>query len=474
MIRPPTMEAAAKAGRTGASLWRYVAVNGQRAQQRGELMAETAADVRASLRRIGLQVIDVKPMKQRRRPATPATGTTERDHKASHAGSFLRAVGDDVFAWWCRRCRAQRASNRAEFYDSLSTMLASGLPLLEAMQTLVESRDEDHVVVSHANESRSNSKTQSSSSRAVFVQMREQLRGGESLAESMRGHPTWFDAIDIAIVEAGQHSGMLADVLAGLAQRQERSSEVAHKLVGALAYPLLVMLVGLGVVVFLSVKTLPDLTKILVDAKIPIPALTAKVMWFGQMLASHWLTLVIAIVGLGGALIVLPRIFARSSASSHPWFATITSRLGAPRFVRRMLIGSFVGSGGLADLLRSGVPMVEALRVLAPAQRSPHLRKTLLLAAERVERGEELSAAFDDRRWFDAEMRRLLDIGQASGELDDMLLRIGARYERRAKRLIDRMTAFLEPAVLLLLAVMVGTVVMAAILPLIALQQIIK
>lgn len=447
-------------------LWRYVAIDKQRAQQRGELMAETAADVRASLRRIGLQVIDVKPLRRRMK------NLASSNEASRPIASTWRALSGDVYAWWCRRCRTRHASNRAEFYDSVATMLSSGLPLLEAMQTLVESRESESTP---RNRKSGGGRGCGGGGRgAVCVEMREQLRGGGSLADAMRGHPTWFDAIDIAIVQAGQHSGMLAGVLAGLAQRQERSSEVAHKLAGALAYPLLVMLVGLGVVVFLSVKTLPDLTKILVDAHIPVPGLTAKVMWFGQALAAHWMLLAMIIVGGMLAMIVAPRLIARSSAQFPSWFVAFASRFTAPRFLRRLRIGSLVGEGGLADLLRSGVPMVEALRVLAPAQRSAPLRRTLIQAAHRVERGDELSSALDDPRWFDAEMRRLLDIGQASGELDDMLLRIGARYERRAKRLIDRLTAFLEPAVLLLLAVMVGTVVMAAILPLLALQEIIQ
>ena len=93
-------------------------------------------------------------------------------------------------------------------------------------------------------------------------------------------------------------------------------------------------------------------------------------------------------------------------------------------------------------------------------------------AADRVERGEELAEAMDDEIWFDAEFRRLLAIGQSTGELDSLLERIGQRYARQAKRLIDRLAALLEPCVILTLAVLVGLVVMAAILPLLRLQEV--
>lgn len=454
--RSPAVTNAADAPSGGSVLWRYVAIDGGKAHRQGELTARCAADVRASLRRIGLQVIDVRPVR------------AARTRSSNGRLSLLR---DDLHAWWCKRCRAQRSSNRAELYDSLATMLASGMPLLEAMQTIIESRDDAAPANGHAVASRRN-RAPRRRGVAMFVSLREQLRDGESLASAMRGHPDWFDVIDIAMVEAAEHSGTLPSILAGLALRQERSNELSHKLLGALAYPLLVMLVGLGVVIFLSVKTLPDLAKILTDARLPVPALTARVMWFGQFLAGHWALL--GLLGVVGALasVVAPRMLGRLSVDAPPWVIRMSARIGPPRILRRLLVGSLVAA--LSELLRSGVPMVDSLRVLAPTIRSQRLRRTLTDAAQRIERGEDLSAALDDGRWFDAEMRRLLDIGQASGELDDMLTRIGARYERRAKRLIDQLTALLEPLVILILAVLVGTVVISAILPLIALQEIIR
>ena len=100
------------------------------------------------------------------------------------------------------------------------------------------------------------------------------------------------------------------------------------------------------------------------------------------------------------------------------------------------------------------------------------MARQLHTAADRVERGDELAAAMDDEHWFDGEFRGLLAIGQATGELDSLLERIGRRYARQAERLIDRLAALLEPSVILTLAVLVGLVVMAAILPLLRLQEV--
>jgi type II secretory pathway component PulF len=127
---------------------------------------------------------------------------------------------------------------------------------------------------------------------------------------------------------------------------------------------------------------------------------------------------------------------------------------------------------GLSELLRAGVPAVEALRVLAPSVGVANLRARLDEAASRIERGEQLAEAMDDPHWFDAEFRRLLAVGESAGELDRMLSRIGERYERRARLLIDRLAALLEPAVILALAAVIGVVVIASVLPLLRLQEV--
>ena len=117
------------------------------------------------------------------------------------------------------------------------------------------------------------------------------------------------------------------------------------------------------------------------------------------------------------------------------------------------------------------VVALEALRVVAPTANGG-LRGALNDAAERLEQGAELDHAFDETIWFDAEFRRLLEVGQSSGELPEVLTRLSRRGERRTRRLLDRLTTLLEPAVILALAALVGLVVMAAVLPLVRLQEI--
>ncbi len=409
-----------------SELWRYtaVAIEGDHAPQQGELAGDTAADVRAALRRIGLQVIEVKPIRRR----------------STSTGSWVAPLREALH----RHFRRRRIQDRAELYDGMATMLRSGLPLLETVDVLSENA---------ATRGRRNAR------RAMLVELRERLRSGGSLAAALGSHPDWFDVAEVAMVEAGQHGGTLPEVLIRLSDRCQRSGALGQKLIGALAYPAIVAVVGLGVVIFLSVKTLPDLVAILDQSGIETPVLTRLVMGFGGALASwSWLILIVAVLGAVALAIGGTVIWGREG--SGQWTPLVVRRMGAARV-----------SLQLSELLRSGVPMVDALHVLAPTA-PPTLRHRLNQAAHAVERGDDLADALHDGRWFDGEFRRLIQIGQMSGELDELLDRIGHRYERQSTRLIDRLAALLEPAVILSLAVLIGFVVMAAVLPLVRLKEV--
>jgi len=402
------------------AVWRYKAVpiDGG-AMRSGELAGDSAADVRAALRRARLQVVRISAIKTRSRT------------------QWLEPIE--------RHLRARRRERKADVFDSLATMLDSGLPLLESLDALVDS-------------SRGRLRT-------MLVQVRESVRAGSSLSSALEAHAAWFDEVEVALVGAGQHGGDLGGVLRSLADRHARSGALTQRLIGALAYPALVACVGMGVVVFLSTRTLPDLVAILAGADVATPRLTAAVMWTGRSIADYG----VALVGALLATAVPAWIALRSKGNRWRWTKRLTP------VVARRITGARL-CAALAELLRAGVPLVEAIRVLAPTiggLGASSLRASLALAADRIERGDGFAEALDDSLWFDAEFTRLVSIGESAGELDTLLGRLAERYERRSRVLIDRLAALLEPAVILVLAVLVGLVVMAAVLPLLKLQEVI-
>src|SRR5262245_31245605 len=204
------------------TLFRYRAIplaGAARALQAGELAGDSAAEVRASLRRLGLQVVELREARR----------------------LSLRFAGDGLNQYLRRR----RLTLRAELYDSVATLLESGTPLLAALEAVIRGEAGRRSVV-----------------RSLAIELREAVRSGSSLGRAMRAHPTWFGAEDVAIVEAGEHVGTLARSLSSLAARSERASDLRSKIAGALAYPAIVAVVGIGAFLFLATKTLPELAKI--------------------------------------------------------------------------------------------------------------------------------------------------------------------------------------------------------------------
>jgi type II secretory pathway component PulF len=304
--------------------------------------------------------------------------------------------------------------------------------------------------------------------RRALVAMREELRSGASLSVAMGFCPSWFDPAEVAMVEAAQLGGTLPTVLRELAERQERSAKLGQRLVSAMAYPAIVACVGLGVVVFLATKTLPQLSGILVSAKLEVPRLTVAIMAIGQALARWWWLLGAVVVGsLVGLSVGLPALMTRMGPERRSRFDRLI-----PLAIRRLAVARAILR--VAELLRSGVPLVESLRVAAPAHRALTVGLSLALAgaADRIEQGSDVATALEQPAWFDAELRRLVAVGEAGGELESVLVRLGERYERQVARLVDRLASTLEPTVIVVLAALVGTVVMAAILPLVRLQEV--
>lgn len=392
------------------------------ASRAGEMVADSASDVRASLRAIGWQVVDLKQVRRTR------AGTGILQHRlAAHL-------------------RRRRVTERSDFFDALATLIDSGVPILEAVTTI-------------------NAATQSGSRarRRMLQTVASDLHAGNSLAASCRVHPGWFDDVDLAMLDAGQEQGNVAAVLRSLATRHATADVLTQKVIGVLTYPALVAVAGIGVVVFLSTRTLPQFAGMLDDAGVAVPRLTTIVMQTGQFIAAQWLVLLALTALTGLAALIAPALLARRGGDRVLEWLT-------PRFFRRL--GAAKLAARLAELTRSGLPMDRALRIVAPTLGNPLLSAHVTRAADQVQSGTDLADAFDAPRWFDSEFCRLIDVGQASGELDTILDRVADRYMRAAERQLNRLTALLEPAVILLLAGFIGIVVVAAVLPLARLQEI--
>jgi len=411
------------------SSWRYKARNPDTLEiVSSVIQADTDTAARSALRKAGLRPIQIKPIR----------------------GSMLgQSTLADVSH---RHLRSRRVHLKADLYDSLATLLDAGIPMAMALRTMASS---------------------SSRRRSISTlthSLADSIHSGTALGDALSEHPGWFDDAEIAMINAGQQSGEMSSILKRLAERQSRSGELSSKLAGALAYPLLVTIIGIGVTMFLSTKTLPQLVGILIDAGIDPPRLTMWVMWTGQTAWAHgmWILLGLVLAMAFGAAGF--RLWRRRTDGKIP--ATVSKII--PSVLIRIQTSEAMLS--LAELLDTGVTLVDALRIVAPTMRGvlgASLAGVFENAAAKIEQGQTVSCIFDDPVWFAEEHRQLMSAGEAAGELNHTLERIGNRDLRSARRLLDRFAAMIEPAAIVGLAILVGTVVMAAILPLIRLQEIV-
>lgn len=409
------------------TLWRYKAVTAGGLSRKGELSADTDVSARASLRRIGLTVLDVRPV---------------AGERVRMPVSFALSLHGML--------RARRRDAKAEVLDALATLLASGVPLAEGLGTLAGSR------------------SKRSGMRRMLLQVEDAIRSGTPLADAFESQPSWFDAAEVAVVRAGQARGELAHALRSLADRHTRTGELAGKLASALAYPAIVAVAGVAVVVFLSLGPLPRLVGILDQAGVQPPALTAGVIAIGDLLAQWWTVVLAAVI----SMFLLSAWMVRAISSSERGWPGPLRQL-VPHALRGMALASLAGE--LQSMTRLGVPLTEALRAAARTFNGPatlSLRSNLERAASRVEAGERLSQALDDPHWFADDMRRLIEAGETAGELPDLLQRLADRLERKARRLTDRLAGLIEPAAIIMLAAMIGVVVLSAVLPLLKLREV--
>ncbi|MCA9293227.1 MAG: type II secretion system F family protein [Phycisphaerales bacterium] len=402
------------------AIYRYIAItptaSGKPLHKRGEIAADSPYQVRATLRQMGLLPQRVDEV--RRRP---------------HAG-LLRGRLTHML-------RDRRTAAVAELFDGLGALLGSGVTLTDGLELL-------------AGASRARAST-------LCRSLAERVRHGDGLAEALAPHADWFTPVDVAIIRAAEESGTLGETLCELAESLSHRDELRTRLATALAYPALLLVFGLGVVIFLTTVTLPQLAAVLADAQVALPRSTQVLLGFGRAITQHPF-----LVGTALALAVTSFVF----LMRQPRFARI--RLKAPVLgpasMRAQLAAA---SATLARLLRAGVGFAESIGLVTPTLGNAALRHAFEQLRKDLAAGRSISQSLATDGLFEPVFCRVIEVGEESGELPDTLARLAERYRATAKRSIDRLAAILEPAAILILAAGVGFVVYAAIAPMLRITQ---
>ena len=392
------------------AVFAYRATTAAAAAVSGTLVADTPRQAREVLADRGLTVRSV---------------VRRHDRPASAAG-----------ARWGRR---RLATKTVGFTRDLATLLAVGVPLADGLSTLAEQATGPF--------------------RSVLLQLQDRVASGAGLATAMGEQPAAFDELDVALAGVGEAAGNLDVVLDRLADFKEARSAARNRVGTALIYPGIVFVVAVSVSVLLMTFVVPKLIAPLVESGRPIPPITRVVKAVSDALVHY---------GWAGAIAAAVAGAALGYAINTPRGRVVRDRL----VLRVPVLGDAARKQGiarvavvLATLLRSGIVFVRAVEIAARTTGNGVLRDALGRLAAAVTTGADVAAAVRGTGAFPPMVVQMFAVGQQSGRLEDMLDRLAADYDRQVRTLTTRLTTILEPALILLLVALVGSIALATLLP---------
>ncbi|AER55191.1 general secretion pathway protein F [Pseudoxanthomonas spadix BD-a59] len=327
------------------------------------------------------------------------------------------------------------------FTQQLATLLGAGQPLDRALTILLELPDEDKA-------------------RNTVADIREAVRGGAPLSTALERQHGSFSRLYINMVRAGEAGGSLHDTLQRLAEYLERSRALKARVVNALIYPaILLVVVGLAML-FLLGYVVPQFSQMYESLDVVLPWFTRIVLAIGQFVAGWWLALVV----IPAALVLWAERKRRDTAFRDRFDAWILQRRLIGPLLARLETARLART--LGTLLRNGVPLLGALGIAGKVLGNRALAADVQGAADAVKNGRALSASLGAGKRFPRLALQMIQVGEESGALDTMLLKTADTFEAQTAQALDRMLAALVPAVTLVLAAVVGAVIIAVLVPL--------
>jgi len=351
----------------------------------------------------------------------------------------------DLFAVFKR----PSGSDTAVMTRQLATLVRAGVPLVDSVQALTEQVENEQLS-------------------RILTSVRESLNAGTSFAKSLEAHPRVFQPLFVNMVAAGEASGTLEAVLERLADFMEGQSRLRGKVAGALAYPLLMAVIGTGLVGFLMVAVVPKVTSVFDSLGQALPWYTQLLITVSNIVSGFWWLL----IGGGGLAVYLFQRWKRTPGGKMRWD---TFRLNAPLFGRLTLLVAVARfSRTLATLLSSGVQLLPAMEIGRHVLENAKLESVVSEAIGSIRGGESIAEPLKRSKAFPPMVTHMIAVGEKTGQLEAMLENVSRAYEADVETRVTALTSLLEPIMIVLLGGMVGFIAMAILMPLIQMNQLVE
>jgi type IV pilus assembly protein PilC len=391
----------------------------------GVVSAKSQTDAVADLRRRNLIVLEISQ-------------TAAAQEKKEGGGGFLGSL-----------TKTRPSGTREQiviFTRQLSTMISAGVPLLESLEVLQEQAD-------------------TAGFRLVLDRVIESVRGGSDLSASLEKFTGVFPSIYVSMVRAGEVSGQLDEILVRLAEYMEAAEKLKRDIRAAMTYPVISLVLVLGITMFLMIGIVPKFQDIFDTLEIDLPGITQTVLSMSHGLKNNIGMVIAAVAGLVGLFLV----WKRSAAGRRQWdWAVLHFPVFGPLF-RKVALSRF--SRTFATLIKSGVPILGALEIVAETAGNAVIAEVVENAKENVRQGHTLAEPLMESKVFPPMVTRMVQIGEKSGSLEQLLEKISDFYDDQVSAAVKTLTSMIEPIMIGIMGFLVGGIVLAVFLPIFELQK---
>lgn len=395
----------------------YVAVNKQGKREKGIIEAVDEQDLKKKLRLKGLILVNsIKSTKSQRK---------------SKGFKFQSSVNSYDLTLITRQ---------------MATMLESGIALLRVISIIEKQAEKPKL-------------------KEMFSQIKNDVSQGQTLSSALAKNPKYFDKLYVSMVKAGEASGSLDVVLVRLAKSKEDSEELKGRVKGAMIYPVIVVAVSFIIVYGLMSFVVPRFVEMFAGAGMEMPALTQVVINISAVMAKFWHVILGAVVG--GIFLLIKTVKSPKGKEKFDEFILKIPMIGS--LLRKVAVARFTRT--MATLLSSGVPILLAFDIASETSGNAVISKAVVLARNSIKEGNTIAKPLEQSGEFPVMVTQMIEVGEESGTITEMLNKISDFMETDIKQGIQDLVAAMEPLAIVIMAVVVGTIVIALFLPLFSISD---
>ena len=335
-----------------------------------------------------------------------------------------------------------RKSQIIEFTKQMATLLNSGIKLTEALSVLTQQMSDVRF-------------------KNAIADINDRVVTGESLTDALKDYSDYFDVIYVSMVRVGEVTGSLGKSFATIGNFMEKRRRVESKVITAMIYPIVLTVFCLVAILILTTAVIPKISEQIIRAGQDLPWITKRLMNVGNMLGSWWgMSLFISVV-IG--IVVVVRRFLKTERGAYLRDKLLLSLPIFGPLIKQRVVARFAST--LSTLLSSGLAMAESLRVVGEVTGNSLMKKAIGQARERILAGADIATPLRDSGVIDPAIAHMVSVGEKSGELEKMLKDISENLESSTDVVIERLSAAIEPLIIIVMAVIVGIIAYATILP---------